>query len=77
MNYRLFIARRYLFSRKSHHAINIISGISVAGVAIATMAMVCTLSVFNGFRDLVAGLFTAFDPQLRVTRCHRSATAAH
>ena len=67
MNYSLFIARRYLFSRKSHHAINIISGISVAGVAIATMAMVCTLSVFNGFRDLVAGLFTAFDPQLRVT----------
>lgn len=67
MNYRLFIARRYLFSRKSHHAINIISSISVAGVAIATMAMVCTLSVFNGFRDLVAGLFTAFDPQLRVT----------
>ena len=67
MNYRLFIARRYLFSRKSHHAINIISGISVAGVAIATMAMVCTLSVYNGFRDLVAGLFTAFDPQLRVT----------
>ena len=67
MNYRLFIARRYLFSRKSHHAINIISGISVAGVAMATMAMVCTLSVFNGFRDLVAGLFTAFDPQLRVT----------
>lgn len=67
MNYRLFIARRYLFSRKSHHAINIISGISVAGVAIATMAMVCTLSVFNGFRNLVAGLFTAFDPQLRVT----------
>lgn len=67
MNYRLFIARRYLFSRKSHHAINIISGISVAGVAIATMAMVCTLSVFNGFCDLVAGLFTAFDPQLRVT----------
>ncbi len=67
MNYRLFIARRYLFSRKSHHAINIISGISVAGVAIATMAMVCTLSVFNGFRDLVAGLFTAFDPQLRIS----------
>ena len=58
MNSRLFIARRYLFSRKSHHAINIISGISVAGVAIATMAMVCTLSVFNGFRDLVAGLLT-------------------
>ena len=67
MRYELFIARRYLFSKKSHHAINIISGISVVGVAIATMALVCTLSVFNGFQDLVTGLFTAFDPQLRVT----------
>lgn len=66
MNYELFIARRYLFSKKSHHAINIISGISVCGVAIATMALVCTLSVFNGFQDLVAGLFTAFDPELEV-----------
>lgn len=66
MNYELFIARRYLFSKKSHHAINIISGISVCGVAIATMALVCTLSVFNGFQDLVADLFTAFDPQLEV-----------
>ena len=63
----LFIARRYLFAKKSHHAINIISGISVLGVAVATMAMVVTLSVFNGFQDLVADLFTAFDPELRVT----------
>ena len=62
-----FIARRYLFAKKSHHAINIISGISVLGVAVATMAMVVTLSVFNGFQDLVAELFTAFDPELRVT----------
>ena len=67
MNYELFIARRYLFSKKSHHAINIISGISVLGVAVATMAMVVTLSVFNGFQDLVADLFTAFDPELRIT----------
>ena len=67
MNYELFIARRYLFAKKSHHAINIISGISVLGVAVATMAMVITLSVFNGFQDLVADLFTAFDPELRVT----------
>lgn len=67
MNYEFFIARRYLFSRKSHHAINIISGISVVGVAVATMALVCTLSVFNGFQDLIAGLFTAFDPQLRIS----------
>ncbi len=67
MNYEFFIARRYLFAKKSHHAINIISGISVLGVAVATMAMVVTLSVFNGFQDLVADLFTAFDPELRVT----------
>lgn len=67
MNYELFIARRYLFSHKSHNAINIISGISVVGVAIATMALVCTLSVFNGFRDFIASLFTAFDPQLKVS----------
>ena len=67
MSYELFIARRYLFAKKSHHAINIISGISVLGVAVATMAMVVTLSVFNGFQDLVADLFTAFDPELRVT----------
>lgn len=67
MNYELFVAKRYLFSKKSHHAINIISGISVCGVAIATMALVCTLSVFNGFQDLIADLFTAFDPELEVT----------
>ncbi len=63
----LHIARRYLFARKSHNAINIISAISALGVAVATMAMVVTLSVFNGFRDLVADLFTSFDPQLQVT----------
>ncbi len=67
MPYRLFIAWRYLFSKKSHHAINIISGISACGVAIATLAMVCTLSVFNGFRDVVSSLFTDFDPQLKVS----------
>ncbi|MCQ2196560.1 MAG: FtsX-like permease family protein [Bacteroidaceae bacterium] len=67
MNYELFIAKRYLFSKKSHHAINIISGIAVCGVAITTMALVCTLSVFNGFQDLVADLFTAFDPEIEVT----------
>ena len=67
MNYELFIARRYLFSKKSMGAINVISGISAFGVAIATMAMVVTLSVFNGFQDLVADLFTAFDSELRIT----------
>ncbi len=67
MNFPFFIARRYLFSKKSTNAINIISGISVIGVAVATMALVVTLSVFNGFHDLVASFFTNFDPQLKVT----------
>ena len=66
MNFPFYIARRYLFSKKSTNAINVISGISAAGVALATMALVVTLSVFNGFHDLVASLFTAFDPQLKV-----------
>ena len=66
MNFPFYIARRYLFSKKSTHAINVISGISMVGVAVATMALVVTLSVFNGFHDLVASLFTAFDPQLKV-----------
>ena len=67
MNFPFYIARRYLFSKKKHNAINIISGISVCGVALATLALVCTLSVFNGFQDMVAGFFTAFDPQLKIT----------
>ena len=67
MNFELYVARRYLFSKKSTNAINVISGISVVGVAVATMALIVTLSVFNGFSDLVATLFTAFDPQLEVT----------
>ncbi len=67
MNLPLHIAWRYLFARKKHNAINIISGISVCGVALATMALVCTLSVFNGFQDMVASFFTAFDPELEVT----------
>jgi len=65
-NFSFFIARRYLFSPKSHHAINIISMISVIGIALATTALVVILSVFNGFHDLVASLFTAFDPELKV-----------
>lgn len=66
VNFNFFIARRYLFSKKSHHAINIISGISACGVAVATMAMVCILSVFNGFQEFVADLFTSFDPELEI-----------
>ncbi len=76
MNFPFFIARRYLFSKKSTHAINVISGISVIGVAIATMALVVTLSVFNGFHDLVASFFTSFDPQLKVMPAQGKTIAA-
>lgn len=67
MNLPFHIARRYLFSKKSNNAINIISMVSVCGVAIATMAMVCALSVFNGFSDMVAVMFSYFDPELKIT----------
>ena len=67
MRFPFYIAKRYLFSKKSHNAINVISGVSVCGVALATLALVCTLSVFNGFQDLVTTMFTAFDPELKIT----------
>ena len=71
-----FIARRYLFSKKSTNVINIISGISIVGVAVATMALVVTLSVFNGFHDLVASFFTQMDPQLKVVPVSGKTAAA-
>ncbi|MDR0429143.1 MAG: FtsX-like permease family protein [Tannerellaceae bacterium] len=67
MNFPFFIARRYLFSKKSHNAINIISMVSVCGVVVATIALVCALSVFNGFNDLVASMFSSLDPDLKIT----------
>ena len=76
MNFPFYIARRYLFSKKSTNVINLISGISVVGVAVATMALVVTLSVFNGFSDLVATLFTAFDPQIEITPTKGKTVAA-
>ena len=76
MNYSLYIARRYLFSKKSTNAINVISAISVVGVAVATMAMIIVLSVFNGFSSLVGSLFTHFDPQLKVIPVEGKTVAA-
>lgn len=67
MNLSFYIAKRYLFTKKSHNVINVISAISVCGVALATMALICTLSVFNGFSELVSTLFTTFDPDLKIT----------
>lgn len=67
MNFPFYIARRYLVSKKSHNIINIISAISVTGVAIGTMALIIVLSVFNGFEELVVSLFNSFNPDLQVT----------
>ena len=61
------IAWRYLFSKKGHNAINIVSGVSAAAVAVVTAAMVCVLSVMNGFGSLVEQMFSEFDPVLMVT----------
>ena len=76
MNFPFYIARRYLFAKKSHNVINVISAISVAGIMLASFALICTLSVFNGFHDLVATLFTAFDPQLQVVPIEGKTVAA-
>ncbi|MEI7490644.1 MAG: FtsX-like permease family protein [Bacteroidota bacterium] len=67
MNFPLYIARRYLFSRKSHNIINIISLISAAGVMIVTAALVIVLSVFNGFARLSESLFNSFNPDMAIT----------
>ena len=65
-NLESHIAWRYLFSKKGHNAINIISGISVGAVAVVTAAMICVLSVMNGFGSLVEQMFSEFDPVLLV-----------
>ena len=67
MNFPFYIGRRYLVSKKSHNIINIISGISVAGITIGTMALIIVLSVFNGFEKLVLSLFNAFNPDLVIS----------
>ena len=66
MNFPFFIASRYLFAKKSHNVINVISAISVAGIMLASFALICTLSVFNGFHNLVESLFKDFDPEIKV-----------
>ncbi len=67
MKWPFFIAVRYLFSKKSHNAINLISLVSVLGVAAASLAMVCTLSAFNGFQSLLGSLYRQIDPDLKIT----------
>lgn len=66
MNFPVFVARRYLFSKKSHNVINIISLISVIGVATGTMALIIVLSVMNGFDGLMKSVFSSFDPDIKI-----------
>lgn len=66
MNLSLFIAKRYLFSKKSYNAINIISLVSVCGVTLVTAALVVILSVFNGLEEVVVSLYNAFEPDIRI-----------
>ncbi len=67
MKLQLFIALHYLFSKKTHNIINLISTICAGGVCIATIALVCTLSVYNGFQQLISGIFNVFDPDLKIS----------
>lgn len=66
MNLSLHIARRYLFAKRSTNAINIITGIAVFGIAVGTAALLLVLSVFNGFEDLITGMYSNFDPDVKV-----------
>lgn len=67
MKVPFYIARRYLFAKKTHNIINIISGISVAGITIGAAALIIVLSVFNGFENLVVSMFNSFNPDLQVS----------
>jgi lipoprotein-releasing system permease protein len=67
MKLSVYIAKRYLFAKKSRNAINVISAISVAGVTVGTMALITILSVFNGLEDMVKTIFSTSDPEIRIT----------
>ena len=67
MSLPLKIAWRYLVSKKGHQAVNIISIVAVCGVVVATAALICVLSVFNGFRGLIMGRLAMLDPQIAIT----------
>ena len=67
MNTTFFIARRYLFAKKSHNVINIISIISAAGIAVGCAALVIILSIYNGFDDLLKGMFESYTPDVVIS----------
>ena len=67
MNFPFFIASRYLISKKSRNIINLISGVSIAGITVGTMALIIVLSIFNGLDSLIKSLFSSFDPEIKIT----------
>ncbi len=67
MNLPFNIARRYFFGKKTTNAVNIITGISVAGVALGTAALILVSTVFNGLEDLIKGLYGSFQPDIIIT----------
>jgi lipoprotein-releasing system permease protein len=76
MNFPVYIAKRYLFAKKSRNAINVISAVSVAGVTVGTMTLIIVLSVFNGLEKLVNSIFNTFDPDIKITAAHGKTFAA-
>ena len=67
MNFSLFISKRYLFAKKSQNVINVITAVSIIGVAFGTAGLIVVLSVFNGFGNLVLSLYDDFDPDIKIT----------
>lgn len=67
LSFPFWVAKRYLFSKKSHNAINWISGDFSRRCCHRTLALVCVLSVFNGFESLIQGMFSNFDPDLKIS----------
>ncbi len=67
MRLPVFIAKRYLVSKKSHNLINVISLISIIGLTVGTMALIVVLSVFNGFEDIIKSMYNTFNPDFVIT----------
>jgi lipoprotein-releasing system permease protein len=66
LNTSIYIAKRYLFSRKKMHAINIISGVSMLGVFVGSAALIIILSVYNGLEEVILSAYSNFTPELRI-----------
>ena len=67
MNFPFYIAKRYLFAKKSQHVINLISGISLIGILTGTLSMIIVLSAMNGLDLFMTSLYSSFDPDIRIT----------